>query len=589
MNQRYRFLLICLTIFIILAACQGEDAPLPTAVQSADETAVSTPPDQPNEDRTETIDIAAPTASSVAEPPDFLAWEVAGDFDLDNYPPYEPLIIRFNQPMVVNVPRPLHFSPPVSGEYRWSTDHTLLIFTPDTAFSSNRDYTVEFDSRLKSETELALTPALSGAETAVSFPLHTQYSPRVYGRSPNSRTLTQRQPSFNLTFTRVMDRDSVAQALQMRPAVPYTLDWEGELLTLSLSEPLDFDTDYTITIANSAADTDGLRMAQNYTWTFQLVRPLDFVSWPTATNHTAPIAIQFNYPMNRASVSSALKIEPAISGKLTWNDDYTRAELIPNAQLPADTTYTISFGSSLRDADGFDIPAPETIEFTTPPVILSVTPTGSGNHPADTIKIRFDRPMDPATAEAAFQIEPATSGSFRWEETTLIFTPEEGYLAENSSYTVTIVPTARSADGEPIMNVAYSWEFSTKELEDVANFGYGPNAQVLDLNGRRAIQFQAFRRGELQFDFELYQLTMPPIFKPVRFRFSRLELAGAGRRPDCSERHRAGGHLADDQYRSAARMVQRAGNHPARRDRLRPVRAQPRGGQRQRPAHPRGE
>ncbi|MEZ4590783.1 MAG: Ig-like domain-containing protein [Chloroflexota bacterium] len=492
MNQRYRFLLICLALFTILAACQGDQTPMPTAV--------STPQVPLSEDRTETIDIAEPTAEPTAVP-DHLAWEVVGNHSLDNYPPYEPLTIRFNQPMISNVPRPLHFSPPVSGDFGWNADHTLLVFAPDTAFSSNRDYTVEFDPRLKSETDLALT--------AVSFPFHTQYSPRISSRTPNNYTLTQRQPSFALTFSRAMDQAAVASAIQISPAMPYTLAWQAETLSLSFTEPLDFDTDYTITIANSAADTDGLRLAQPYSWTIHLAEPVATISWPTAADNTAPIAIQFNYPMNRASVSSALKIEPAISGKLVWNDEQTRAELTPNDHLPADTRYTVSFSDALRDAQGFDIPAPEAVEFTTPPVILSATPTGSGTNPLNTIRIRFDRLMDAATTEAAFAIEPAINGRFHWEETTLIFAPDDGYLAENSSYTVTIAPTARSADGEPIMNAAYSWDFQTKALEDVANFGYGPNAQVLDVNGRRAIQFQAFRRDELQFRFELYQLTMP--------------------------------------------------------------------------------
>ncbi|WP_420645645.1 Ig-like domain-containing protein [Candidatus Leptofilum sp.] len=491
MNQRLRFLLICFAIFTILAACQGEQSTPPTM------TAVSTN----NRSETVTIDEAEPTAVAPAELPDHLAWELVGDHDLDDFPPYERLVIRFNQPMVISVPRPIHFSPSVRGEYRWSADHTMLFFTPDTAFSSNRQYQVELDSRLESETGLK--------PTAVSFQLHTQYSPRITSRTPNSLTLTERQPSFDLTFIRAMNRDSVAEAIQISPAVPYELAWSSNILTLRLTEPLDFDTEYSFRIANSAADTDGRRLAQSYVWTATLAEPVDRITWPTAADHLAPIAIQFNYPMNRASVSSALKIEPAVSGKLAWNDEYTRLELTPNSQLPADTTYAIRFDADLRDAAGFDMPAPEVVEFTTPPVILSATPRGSGNHPADTVKILFDRLMDAASTEAAFQIEPATSGSFRWEETTLIFAPEEGYLAENSSYTVTIAGTALSADGEQIMNAAYSWEFRTKELEDVANFGYGPNAQVLDVNGRRAIQFQAFRRSELQFDFELYRLTMP--------------------------------------------------------------------------------
>ncbi|MCA9918025.1 MAG: hypothetical protein KC445_08740, partial [Anaerolineales bacterium] len=74
MNQRYRFLLICLALFTILAACQGDQTSSPTAV--------STPQTPLSEDRTETIDIAEPTAEPTAVP-DFLAWEFVGSFDLE--------------------------------------------------------------------------------------------------------------------------------------------------------------------------------------------------------------------------------------------------------------------------------------------------------------------------------------------------------------------------------------------------------------------------------------------------------------------------------------------------------------------------
>jgi hypothetical protein len=315
-------------------------------------------------------------------------------------------------------------------------------------------------------------------------------------------------PGFALTFNRPMDHRTVEAAIAISPAVYYMLEWDENTLHLGLTEPLDFGTEYEFTVAKTAVDQDGRHLAQPYTWTIQLADPLAGVSWPNTTNHLAPIVLQFNYPMDQASLSDALEIKPAVSGKLSWSSDGKMMQLTPNSQLPADTTYTINFTGPLRDAGGEDLPQPEAVTFTTPPVILSATPKGDNNHPADTIKLRFDRLMDPTSTEAAFQIEPSTAGSFSWEETMLIFTPEDGYLAENSSYTVTIAATAFSADGEPVLNGAYTWEFTTKALQDVANFGYGPNAQVLDANGRRAVQFQAFRRDSLQFNFELYQLTM---------------------------------------------------------------------------------
>ncbi|MBK8904871.1 MAG: Ig-like domain-containing protein [Anaerolineaceae bacterium] len=488
MNQRLRILLIFFSALLILAACQGDQPtdPTPTAVSHRTQTITTTEPE--------------PT-SEPAELPDFLAWEPVGDFALDDFPPDAPLVLRFNQPMKTTAPQPLLFSPTVRGTFAWSDDNTVLTFTPDEGFSSNRTYWVNLHASLKSRSGLAFT-------AVQRWQLKTQHTPQITRRVPSGTTLAERQPGFVLTFNRAMDRASVEAAVSITPTVDYTLDWQDNTLNLILDEQLEFGTNYQFAVAKTAVDEDGRHLAQPYTWTIRLADTLDDVSWPTAADHLAPIVLNFNYPIDQASLSDALEIKPAISGKLSWSSDYKTAELIPNTQLPADTTYTLSFTGPLRDAAGLDLPTPDDVTFTTPPVILAATPKGDNNHPADTIKIRFDRLMDPASTEAAFQIEPATAGSFSWDETTLTFSPEEGYLAENSAFTVTIATSALSADGETVLNQAYTWQFSTKALEDVANFGYGPNAQVLDVNGRRAIQFQAFRRDALQFRFELYRLSM---------------------------------------------------------------------------------
>ena len=487
MILRLRFLLI---LFVILAACQGDQTEATTVMP----TAVS--------NRTEaiTIDEPDPTAPEPADLPDFLAWELVGDFTMDDYPPGQPLIIQFNQPMDSATPQPLIFSPPVRGEYEWSADHTVLTFTPNDSFTVNRSYWVNLHASVKGR---------SGAEFASvqRWRLQTQNTPQVVQRLPNG-SLTEFQPTLSLIFNRPMDPASVEAALHVAPPVAYTSVWEDKTMKIVVEEPLEFGTEYEFTLDKTAVDQDGRQLAQVYTWTTQLADPLASVAWPTTANHLAPIVLQFNYPIDQTTLSDALDIKPAISGKLSWSSDYKTVELAPNSQLPADTDYTISFTSQLRDAAGNDLPTPESINFTTPPVILSVTPKGGGNHPADSIKVRFDRLMDSASTEAAFQIEPATDGRFSWEETTLVFQPDAGYLAASSDYIVTIAQSALSADGEQVLNDDYSWNFSTKAWVDVANFGYGPNAQVLDVNGRRAIQFQALRRDSLSFTFQLFELDM---------------------------------------------------------------------------------
>ena len=420
---------------------------------------------------------------------------------MEDFPPDAPLVLHFNQPMTQAIPQPLVFSPPKRGEYRWSQNNTVLTFVPEDGFAINRSYWINLHPSLQSASGLKFS-------SVQRWQLRTQDVPQVSRRSPSGREVTEYQPTFTLLFSQAMVQESVEAALSVLPEVAYSIVWADNTLEITIDEPLQFGSEYQFEIDKMAVDENGRHLATPYTWTAQLADPIADVSWPTANNHLSPIVLNFNYPIDQGSLSDALEIKPNILGKMSWSPDYKTVELMPDGQLPADTTYTISFNSPLRDAAGNELPVPPAVDFTTPPVILSATPNGRGNHPAESIKIRFDRSMDAASTEAAFQIEPATSGSFEWGETTLIFHPESGYLDENVDYTVAIAPTALSADGEAVLNEAYSWTFATKSFVDVADFGYGPNAQILDVNGRRAVQFQALQRHSSTFTFQLYKLDI---------------------------------------------------------------------------------
>jgi hypothetical protein len=95
-----------------------------------------------------------------------------------------------------------------------------------------------------------------------------------------------------------------------------------------------------------------------------------------------------------------------------------------------------------------------------------------------------------------------------WNETTLIFTPDQGYLDEFATYTVTIGTGARGAHGETLLGKPYSWAFSTARMLRVATFGYGPNAQVVDADGRRAVQFVVSAEDTPTVTVSLYRLTL---------------------------------------------------------------------------------
>lgn len=494
-NRLLTLILLILFILSVLSGCQGDGAtPIAADRPTPEPIAQPTPT---------TGTTAVPTTAPTNTPPATLEFSHNVALSLDDFPPDAPLVIRFNQPMHTGSHNPLLFSPNIRGAFTWNNDATTLTFTPDAGFTPGRSYQVTINTSLSSASGLAF-------DAAQRWRLQIQSTPQVSIRTPNGSSIADFQPVIRLQFNRAMAADSVASALSVTPPLAYTLSWEDDdhSALLTLDEPLAFDTTYEFALAKTAADQDGRHFAHPYQWSYTLKPPLNKLTAPRETNRSAPINLHFNYPLDPATVAASLQIEPAIPGDLSWDEDHTVITLTPSRRLPANATYVVSFQTPLRSADGRELPTPSPLQFTTPPPILAHTPNGDSVHPASNITITFDRPMDPASAEAAFTITPATFGSFTWSETTLTFSPENGYLRANSDYTVAIASSATGSDGDPILSQPYTWAFRTHELRDVADFGYGPNAQVVDANGRRAVQFQAFVRTSARLQFDLYSLTL---------------------------------------------------------------------------------
>lgn len=81
---------------------------------------------------------------------------------------------------------------------------------------------------------------------------------------------------------------------------------------------------------------------------------------------------------------------------------------------------------------------------TTPPTVVSTVPT-NGQDPfrvSDSIVIDFSRPMDVASVEAAFETDPAITGTMTWLQGNrrVVFRPDS--LVERTTYTMRIVDTA---------------------------------------------------------------------------------------------------------------------------------------------------
>ncbi|MHB1293610.1 MAG: Ig-like domain-containing protein [Anaerolineae bacterium] len=81
-----------------------------------------------------------------------------------------------------------------------------------------------------------------------------------------------------------------------------------------------------------------------------------------------------------------------------------------------------------------------------PPKLLKRTPeVGQEQGLDEPIVLRFDQPMDSATLQTAFRVEPEVEGSLTVEDDTLTFTPDAGFQRA-TEYVVQVDATAKSAE-----------------------------------------------------------------------------------------------------------------------------------------------
>lgn len=112
-----------------------------------------------------------------------------------------------------------------------------------------------------------------------------------------------------------------------------------------------------------------------------------------------------------------------------------------------------------------------------PPLIIQRTPERGEELPVDgTIELVFDRAMDKATVEKAFQITPQVEGRLEWaDERTVRFKPARD-LKRAAEYYVTLGAEARAADGNSL-NGAYRFRFRTVGYLEVAQVIPAPGAE----------------------------------------------------------------------------------------------------------------
>ncbi len=189
-------------------------------------------------------------------------------------------------------------------------------------------------------------------------------------------------------FSERMDGASVKNSVIVEPAVSYDafFDRESELSDIDVlhlrlyqdaPNPVQFNTQYQITVMPQAQTPKGISMEQPFRFQFSTDGPLIVETMPLQgeegffLNPQNPIILETNAPIDPSTVERSIRFRPRTDSlPLIKFVQYEQgSQIIIETTLRADTRYTLMVDNSLRAANGMRFSnTPYTLRFRTAPI-----------------------------------------------------------------------------------------------------------------------------------------------------------------------------------------------------------------------------
>ncbi len=343
-----------------------------------------------------------------------------------------------------------------------------------------------------------LCSLLLGACRAEPTPIPTSppYTPLPPGTVPV--VVVQRTPergeelppdgSIELTFDRAMDKESVEKAFHITPQVAGELEWADErTVRFKPARDLKRDAEYYVTLESEAKATDGNPLDGAYRFRFHTVGYLEVsqvIPAPGSEDVEAgsTVTVIFNRPVvplaavsdpTHADLPQPVTFDPPVEGSGEWLNTSIYV-FTPAEPLAGGTTYTARIAAGLTDTTGGVLAEDYTWSFSTqPPQVVWVSPQEGGELVAvDTaVRVEFNMPVDPTSAQAAFRLETGgeeIAGTVAVDGVKLVFTPTR-WLAFDTTYVARVDAGVQSAGSGQGMWEDYEWRFTTVPLPRIVS------------------------------------------------------------------------------------------------------------------------
>lgn len=271
------------------------------------------------------------------------------------------------------------------------------------------------------------------------------------------------QAAATIGFSTPMERASVEAALVIDPPTAVEFVWNDDDTAVMVVPVAHWavDTLHTITVQSGALGGSGRPLTKPVRSVFLTRGPTTAVL--AATDKLAKrvsldtaFSIGFDRAVDPASVARAVRLEPAVKGKVTVENDVDglpRYVFTPSKALKPNTRYTLIVEGA-RDRDGVAVARiAMAVRTAVAPAVVRFRPKARTPDVARStdISVRFSQPMDRAATKKAFKVlvdGKAIKGkiTFADNDTVLVFDPARDF-AYDTRVVASVSGSARSADG----------------------------------------------------------------------------------------------------------------------------------------------
>jgi len=259
----------------------------------------------------------------------------------------------------------------------------ILIFNVGYKYLANKIYTVTVDTtftdvhgnRLSSPYIFSYTPE-------PHFRVYSAYPSTIYnpdGINPGSfspMTIDLNSKVNSSFFSKLQIFPSINGIWVFNPYSNSFNTYDSTRVYFTSSDTLAFDTKYTVSVAGSAQDVNGLLINAPYQFSFTTqpfqVYLSSYSSYTGPGGFTVPSNLDFifNGFIDTSTVRSSISISPSISFDLTFSYSYSGGYrdvyVNPNVeQMQRSTTYKITISNTVRSRKGTYLKNPYSYTFTT--------------------------------------------------------------------------------------------------------------------------------------------------------------------------------------------------------------------------------